>query len=81
MGDGWELSSSTYGAAAPRKGLRECTAALGGGSGGTNVLPSWLGETMPPRACNEVEDGCSDEAPGSSTGASHEGYCHETVSW
>lgn len=77
-----ESSSSTYGGAAPRKGLRECTAALGGGRGGANVLPSWLGETMPPRVCKEVEDGCSDEVPWSSTGASHdEGYCHDTVSW
>jgi hypothetical protein len=64
----------------PRKGLRGSTAARGGGNGGANV-PSWLGETMPPRVCNEVEDGCSEEVAGSSTGASHAAYCHEMVSW
>jgi hypothetical protein len=73
----WRLSSSTYGWAAPRKGLRGCTA----GNGGANVLPSLLGETMP-RGFKDVEDGCAEEAPASSTGASHDmAYCHETVSW
>ncbi len=78
---GWHLSNSTYGWAAPRKGLRGCTAALGGGNGGAYVLPSLLGETMP-RGFKELEDGCPEEAPASSTGASHDvAYCHETVSW
>ena len=54
---GWHLSSSTYRWAAQRKGLQECTAALGGGNGGVNVLPSLLGETMP-KEFKEIEDGC-----------------------
>jgi hypothetical protein len=46
-----------------------------------NVLPASLGETMP-RGFKVVEDRCPEEAPASSTGASHDvAYCHETVSW
>jgi hypothetical protein len=52
---GWDLSSSTYGWATPRKGLQGCTAALGGGNGGAYVLPLLLGETMP-RGFKEAED-------------------------
>ncbi len=56
-------------------------AALGGGNGGMNVLPSLLGEIMA-RGLKEVEDGCPEEALASGTGASHDvAHCHETVSW
>jgi hypothetical protein len=54
--------SSTYGWAAPRRGLQGCTATLSSGNGGATVLPSLLGETMP-RGFKEVEDWCPVECP------------------
>jgi len=52
-----------------------------GGSDGAYELPSWLGETMPPRVCKALEDGFSEEALASRTGSQGVGYCHGTESW